>query len=163
MFRLSAGSLCALCTVAGFSVFSLVDGGRLGAQLLGSVQELFGLDPGEKERRVQLEATRKVVLAQSRARRATAQALAAGRTSLLAAGSRIREIDLARPSFRWQDFRAYFPGNSDEERFCRKAMDFAEAELLRQPERAQALRQRLERELRQALRRGLLRSPEAGN
>src|SRR5262249_17535411 len=110
-----------------------------------------------------LEATRKVVLAQTRARHATAQALVEGRLTLFEAGVRFREFARTARVFRWQAFRDFFPGNSDEERFCRKAIEGAEAELVNQPERARALRGRLENELDHALRSGLLRSQRASN
>jgi hypothetical protein len=162
MFRLSSGSRCALCAVLGvLAVFLLVHQDQLSVRLLGPVQEWLGLDPTGAERTAKLEVTRKLVLARTRARRDIALALAEGRLSLPEAGERLREIDLSGPVFRWQDFRAFFPGDSDEERFCRKAIAHAEGYLVNQPEQALALRIRLEEELRQAVRRGPLRSPAA--
>ena len=160
MVRLSSGSVCALCAVAGcITLFGCLQAGPLSVQLLGTAQELLGLDSGQSERRERLEAIRTVALARSRARRATSQALAEGRLTLIEAGARLQEFARTARVFRWQDFRICVPGNSDEERFCHEAIDCAEAELVNQPERARAVRQRLEAELCQALQRGLLRAP----
>ena len=158
MYRLSPRSLCALCAVMGVAASLSCCPGFLSQLGLEPVQALLGLDlGGERQRWEELETLRQSSLKRMHTRFKLVRALAEGRLPLLRAAARLRALDLAGPVFRWEDFRAFYPGRTDEERFCHKAIESAVRELEAQPARARALRQRLEAELREALRRGPLR------
>jgi len=122
------------------------------------VWDLSNPDAADEHRRgAVLEANRQRALARHRTQVAISQALAEGRLPLLKAAARLRECERSAPSFRWDVFRTLYPGASDEERFCRKAIDYAVKLLHAQPERARAVQPRLEAELSTALRHGPLR------
>jgi hypothetical protein len=83
-----------------------------------------------------------------------ALAAAEGRLALLEAAARFAALNRSAPQFNWPQFRRAYPGASDEERFCREVIAWAEGEA--GPAGAEAARARLAGELEGGLRRGLL-------
>jgi hypothetical protein len=147
-------SLCALCALGScLALLTLV----FRHLALGDLSDLEGGDV--PRRSAKLDADRALAVAQSRTRVAICRALADGRLSLLEAATRLRACYRLKPRFRWDLFRRRYPGCSDAECFCREAIDYAVTLLHAPPERARALRQRLEAELSEALRHGPLRMP----
>jgi hypothetical protein len=89
-----------------------------------------------------------------------ARALASGRMTLPEAAARLGALNRLPPEVPWRLFRDGYPGASDEERFCREALYWAEGELCEgDPCEAAATLGRLEAELDGLLRRGTLRLP----
>jgi hypothetical protein len=79
--------------------------------------------------------------------------LATGQLGLLDAARRYRELAECNPEFNWELFRMHYPDASDDELFCRQAIDYAVC-TAPEPDQA-ALRNRLETELGRHLRQGL--------
>jgi hypothetical protein len=77
-----------------------------------------------------------------------------GRLSLPAAAARYRALDEEDPAFRWEAFRTFVPGRSDDERHCRQVILYVRAKSARQPDADPALAGRLEAELQDRLARG---------
>jgi hypothetical protein len=149
------GPFRALCALAGCAALFALAGCNF------RVPDLSGPDVAEALRRdAELEARRQLGLDCLRTREAISRALVEGRMTLFEAAARLRDCSLSDPGFRWDSFRRCFPGDSDEERFCRRAIDGAVGLLAARPERARAVRLRLEAELNAALGRGLLHLPE---
>lgn len=149
------GPLCTLCALAGCAaLFALAH---------CNLRVWYPADPAVAEARrhdAKLEARRQQGLDRLRTQEAIGRALAEGRLTLFEAAARLRDPKLSRPGLRRDRFRAGFPGDSDEERFCRKAIYCAVSLLIDRPEEARALEVRLEAELSAALRHGPLRLPE---
>jgi len=88
-----------------------------------------------------------------------ADALVAGRLTLPEAAARLRDVDARSLDFRPAVFERAYPGNSDDERYCRAAIGWAASRLHGRPDEAPEVVVRLERELDAYLRRGTLRLP----
>jgi hypothetical protein len=67
--------------------------------------------------------------------------------SLAEAAARFQELDLASPTFNWEQFRAETLGATDEERQCRAVIRHVRTALADDPGRVQAEGRRLEAEL----------------
>jgi hypothetical protein len=149
------GPFRALCALAGCAaLFAL-------ARCNLPVWSLSNPGLAEARRRgAELEDQRQRALERLRTRETIGRALAEGRMTLLQAAARLRDYYQSKPGFRRDLFRARFPGDSDEERFCRKAIDCAVGLLIARPERARAVQLRLQAELNEAQRRGSLHLPE---
>jgi hypothetical protein len=90
-------------------------------------------------------------LARAARRRAVADDLVAGRTTLARAAAEFRALGEASPAY-WGLLRLQYPGASDEECVCRNVLAGAEAALLGQPPaRRREVMGRLEAELRRHL------------
>jgi hypothetical protein len=162
---------------------SLVLGGGLVLALLGAVAWVIpgwvaavGLDvwnlpaltlqiAEERQREEQLLAEDAAVLAYIRGRDELITAVSERRLTLREAAGRCHELALAVPVFRWDDFRALHPGNSDEECHCRDILAGVVQKLSNQPERSRQVIQALEAELRgpQAQRAPRLPLPPGGS
>jgi hypothetical protein len=119
-----------------------------------------GLDPVEQEARV-LEQRREEMVRRNRRKARVAQALAAGRLSLLEAAGYYRALDLGPPAIDWERFRGHWPGSNDAERHCHEAIEWAHPSAgLEGDPRGQEVRNRLCAELAEHLRRGPLRLPQ---
>src|SRR5262245_13847278 len=59
---------------------------------------------------------REAILARVSARAAIVDEILTGRMSLLEAAARFRDLDRGPPPILWDRFRAYYPGDSDDER-----------------------------------------------
>jgi hypothetical protein len=88
------------------------------------------------------------------------QKLLAGQITLLETAARFRALDRSSPSFYWDGFHQFIPGDTDEERHCREVIDWVETELgWTDPCLAVAICNQLEGELEERLRRGPLCLP----
>jgi hypothetical protein len=115
----------------------------------------------ELARREELERVGRLCLARLVRKAEIAQALGQGRMPLLEAAARLGALDRLPPEVCWKQFREAYPGASDEERFCREALYWAEGELREQdPCDAAAVLGRLRDELDRHLRRGRPRLPD---
>src|SRR5262249_42463826 len=103
---------------------------------------------------------REAILARVAARAAIVDEVLAERMSLLEAAAHFRDLDRAPPSILWDRFRAFYPGDSDDERHCREVIGNVRARVEDQGEQGPDPVLRLESELRQHLERGTLRLPE---
>jgi hypothetical protein len=83
----------------------------------------------------------------TRARERIIYELLDGRTTLLAAAERFRDLSEASVEFRYDQFRAWYPGPSDDVRHCRHVIAFTEEVLRHEPERAAIAIRRLQEEL----------------
>jgi hypothetical protein len=129
----------------------------------GREKKILAPDDGistEKQRAADLERTQRSLNRQRQRKQRLILALLAGRLRLLDAAAGFRALDRMTPEFAWQQFRDLYRGDSDEERHCRHVIAFAHAALIREPSRANEVRDRLDAELREHLRRGPLRLPE---
>ena len=115
----------------------------------------------EAAHRAELERRGVLGLARLARKREIAQALAGGRMPLLEAAARLGALNRMAPEVPWRLYRDAHPGASDEERFCREAISWAESELPEDdPCEAAAVLGRLEAELDRHLRGGGPRLPE---
>jgi hypothetical protein len=90
------------------------------------------------------------------------QEVIAGRLTLLAAAARFRALDLELPNRAQVKLETCFSGNSDDERQCRRVIQFVALEL-KEPSRCQEIVARLEAEFQAHLRQyGAVRLPEIG-
>jgi hypothetical protein len=89
------------------------------------------------------------------------QDVLADRLSLLAAAARIRSAGAEVPSWARPKLERLFPGNSDNERQCRRVIALIKGELKEEPGRRYLIVGRLEAELHEhLLRHGCVRLPE---
>jgi hypothetical protein len=86
--------------------------------------------------------------------------LAGNKIELLEAASRLRALDCGNSQFNWDQFRSKYPGNSDEERFCRKVIEAVELSVSPNSVSTTKRVQELEAELRQLIDNETLRLPE---
>lgn len=114
------------------------------------------------ERRRELDAQVAVEAARGQRVRELAGDVAAGRLSLLEGAGRLRGCYRPVPGSTWDGLRGKFPGASDDELFCRVTIGQAEASLWADPDRARAVRARLEAELEEHAKNGTLRLPVPG-
>lgn len=116
-------------------------------------------DP-EQLRGRDLERQRQVALRRMQARLQIVEELAAGRMDLLEAAGRFRDLNETLPEFSREVLHRYFPGASEEERYCRQVLAWVDSELTHRDARlASATTGRLERQLEEYLRRGGPRLP----
>jgi hypothetical protein len=106
----------------------------------------------DAELRAKIAATHERELAKAR----VAQALLDERLTLVQAAARFRDINRSRADSPWEQFRARFPGDSDDERHCRQAADALRGFGAESVARARTL----EAELQAHLDGGTLRLPE---
>jgi hypothetical protein len=90
-----------------------------------------------------------------RAKEAIVLEVIAGHLTLRQAAARFQELDIDKPTIHLGYWRATYPGDTDEERYCCTILRSVEIELSHNPQQARAVRQRLEAELPPALRRRL--------
>jgi hypothetical protein len=107
-------------------------------------------DVGE-ELQAGLDRTRECGLA----KRAVVAELLAEHLTLRQAAARFQELNATTPERQLVRWREACPGQTDEERCCWTVLRYVGAELLDQPQQARAVRQRLEGELPERLRRRL--------
>src|SRR5262249_8804642 len=121
--RLSRGVSGLLAAAALAGVLILAAGRR--PQRAGLAQEGAGPATDHEQERERSGA----LLARGDQRDQTIRELLAGRLTLLEAAARFRALDRAPPAFDWEVFRSAYPGDSDEERHCRKVIGWVEVEL----------------------------------
>jgi hypothetical protein len=143
MRKLCNGLAClgaaAALLAGGFYLFS----GRADLRSALSLDRLLREEQRHQELREELDMLSQVTAAKY----ALAREVADGRLSLGEAARRFRELDAGLRHFSPEEFRRRFPGRSDDERYRRQVILFAEAELDRQPERAAAVKRRLAAQL----------------
>jgi hypothetical protein len=127
-----------------------------------SLPELVTQMASDRQRQATLEEERAVILQRSAVRRQVVAGLEGGRLGLLEAAAQFRDVDVATPDC-LHFVRIAYPGNSDEERFCRQVICWARSEVkLRSPKEADRLAAQLEADLQEHLRRdGGVRLPES--
>ncbi len=82
----------------------------------------------------------------------------AGRLGLLDGAARLRDIQSTSPYFAWQQFREFYPGDSDDERFCHLLIRLV-TPLPAPPDHTDPVVARLNAELAEHLKRGPIRLP----
>jgi hypothetical protein len=103
---------------------------------------------------------RKALLARVAARAVIVEEILAERMSLLEAAACFRDLDHGPPPILWDRFRAFYPGDSDDERHCHEVIENVRVRVEVQGGQGRQQVLRLEAELRQHLERGTLRLPE---
>jgi hypothetical protein len=113
----------------------------------------------EEAREADLEQKSQETLLRIKRKHRVAQELWAGRLTLLEAAALFRALDRGPPAFNWEHFRNSRPGNSDDERYCHVVIDWVYYDARHEmgPCKAEALRQGLDAQLREHLRRGPVR------
>ena len=144
----------------GLAVLVLVRVPELGPASLDN-PFLWAMLPKERERADRIDRGLGAVRHSSEAKQAAVLDLVHGRTTLLEAAARMRDLDRAAPGFKWEQFRQAFPGVSDEERHCREIIArIPWASPLNGPTGA-AVARRCEEELRDHIAHGTLHLPDA--
>ncbi len=119
--------------------------------------------PEESQRAARLETQGGIVRERIEFTRSVARELIANRITLLEAATRLRDLDhsLAPVQADVYDlvFPTIYPGRSEGERYCHRAIAMVDAELVQQPAEARALVRRLTDELQLELNRSLLQLP----
>jgi hypothetical protein len=114
----------------------------------------------ECQRDEALEGARVVLLRRIAQRRRVTQDLIAGRLTLLEATAEFRRLRRMTPDF-LDRFHSLYPGATEEERVCRGLIAWVRAELIVQPDQAEARAARFEAELQDHLNRnGTLLLPD---
>jgi hypothetical protein len=115
--------------------------------------------PAEEAREADLEQKSQETLLRIKRKHRVARELWAGRLTLLEAAALFRALDHGPPALNWVHFRKSWPGSSDDERHCHIVIDwvFYNARHEMCPCQAEALRQGLDAQLREHLRRGPVR------
>jgi hypothetical protein len=142
------------CLVAGAYALPRASA-RLGVDLWADPGDMRRLEQ-ERSREAELLAELAGVRERYAVKRRLAGELLAGRLTVPQAGARFRAIDRARPDFKWDCFRARYPGATDDERHCRQAIDVARDLAGATPDHLRAL----EAEFEAMLVRGDLQLPE---
>jgi hypothetical protein len=101
------------------------------------------------------------LLKRMEARDRLVEALLADRLTLLQAAAGFRDLDQGSPEFNLGRFRQKASGQTDEERYCRLVILWAEAQHVDSPERAARVAARLGEELKAHLRDGTIHLPPA--
>jgi hypothetical protein len=100
--------------------------------------------------RARIEATRRIALE-----------LIAQRLTLMGAARQLRDLDHSlapgRPDIYHVTFLQLYPGQSEDERYCQRAIHVVDGELASEPSQRRAITRRLTDELRRELTRGALR------
>jgi hypothetical protein len=133
---------------------------RLGLDSLGlaALEEQMAR---ERQRSAELDRLNQLVYPRLVAKYQVTAALAAGRLSLLEAAARFRALDQMAPGHPPAIFHSYYAGSSDEERYCRQAIQLLRASRNSASEQT-ALAEQLEAELSEHLAHGTLHLPESG-
>ena len=117
--------------------------------------------PEEGDRAVRLDRQGAVVRARIEFTRRVALQLIAQRVSLIEAAHQLRDLDHSltpgRPDFYNVTFHSLYPGQSEDERYCQRAIHVVEGELASEPAQRRAITLRLTNELRRELQGGGLR------
>jgi hypothetical protein len=111
----------------------------------------------------QLERKRIITFARVMRKQEIACLLIDGKISLIEAGARFGALNRANPTFDWVTYRTYdaYRGKTDEERFCREAINAARCILqTHEPARGDLVVGRLVAELERELSQGTLRLPQ---
>jgi hypothetical protein len=116
-------------------------------------------DGPEAARSRRLDEQLRVASCRSTEEERLAQDVAAGRLGLVEAAGRFRDLAAEDPVLNPEAFRRTYPGDTDEERYCRQVIRFVQLSLGEQPGADPAVAGRLEAELQDRLRRGGLRLP----
>jgi hypothetical protein len=145
----------AACAVGGWAAW--LAAGRVAGQADGGASAREWVE--ELARRQRLEAKRVALQRRNEAKEQVAGEVLAGRLSLAEAVARYRALNAESPDYRPGAGR-YYPRMSMEELLCREVLDYVEVALRGQPGRAEAVRSRLERDLRDHLARP---GPRPGN
>jgi hypothetical protein len=106
------------------------------------------------------ERLRKALLARVAARAEVVEEVLAERMSLLEAAACFRDLDHGPPPILWDRFRAFYPGDSDDERHCHEVIENVRVRVEVQGGQGRQQVLRLEAELRQHRERGTLRLPD---
>jgi hypothetical protein len=127
----------------------------------GAFEELTGQarllqETARRER--DLEALIRLVHVRGEGKDQVAREVAAGQLSLVEGAARFRALCQDSPGFTLKMLRFSFPGNSEEESYCRALIDRAQRILADHPAQAQAAAWRLEAELQKLLRKGTPRN-----
>jgi len=117
--------------------------------------------PEEGDRAVRLDRQGAVVRARIEFTRRVALQLIAQRLSLLEAAHQLRDLDRslapAQPDIYGGAFLNLYPGQSEDERYCQRAIHVVEGELVSEPAQRRAITRRLTDELHRELQGGVLR------
>jgi hypothetical protein len=117
--------------------------------------------PEEGDSAARLDQQGAVVRARIEFTRRVALQLIAQRLSLIEAAHQLRDLDHSlapgRPDIYHVTFLKLYPGQSEDERYCQRAIHVVEGELASEPVQRRAITQHLMDELRQELQRGVLR------
>ncbi len=117
--------------------------------------------PEEADHAARLDQQGAVVRARIEFTRRVALELIAQRLRLIEAAHQLRDLDHSlapgRPDIYHVTFLKLYPGQSEDERYCQRAIHVVEGELASEPIQRRAITQRLMNELRQELQRGVLR------
>jgi hypothetical protein len=112
----------------------------------------------ERVRNASLEQKLQAILCRNKRKHRLAEAVLAGRVTLLDGAAYFRALDHQPPEFNWSHFRDRWPGDSDDERHCHEVIHWVYLALLNSDRcQAEAVRARLSTELSDHLRRGPLR------
>jgi hypothetical protein len=102
--------------------------------------------------RTRIEVTRRV-----------ARELIERRLTLLQAATQLRDLDISlapvRKDIYGAVFRQIYPGRSDDERYCQRAIAVAESELVLEPVQNRSILRRLKEELQREISHGILQLP----
>jgi hypothetical protein len=117
--------------------------------------------PEEGDRAARLDQQGAVVRARIEFTRRVALQLIAQRLSLIEAAHQLRDLDHSltpgQPEIYKVTFLSLYPGQSEDERYCQRAIHVVEGELSCEPAQRRAITRRLTDELRRELQRGMLR------
>jgi hypothetical protein len=111
-----------------------------------------------KEHRRDLDAVAEDIFAGQAAKKRLIGELIAGRLSLLETAAGFKQVYKSRSSFVEEEYRRAWPGDSEEERYCRDVIAWVGV-LANSPEQAREVTGRLEAELKERLHSGTLRFP----
>jgi hypothetical protein len=134
-------------------------GGGRGAHRSMSPLAALQLLAAERDRADRLEERGDALLRCQRGKEKAARELIAGRRTLLETAGVFRDLQQAVPSYAWAPFRRAYPGDSDDERFCRCVIRLVATILAEGAVSDAAVVKRLEDELESHRRRGTLRLP----
>lgn len=109
----------------------------------------------EDDRRQALQAEQDCILKRLNSKLETVQKVIDGKWSLHQAAARFAELDVSQSRNIHAFWRATCPGDTDEERYCWTVLRFTAAVLQDRPAQARAMRERLQAELPEHLRRQL--------
>jgi hypothetical protein len=117
--------------------------------------------PEDGDRAARLDQQGAVVRARIEFTRRVALELIAQRLSLIEAAHQLRDLDHSlapgRPDIYSNVFLKVYPGQSEDERYCQRAIHMVEGELALEPIQRRVISRRLTDELRQNLQRDVLR------
>src|SRR5438552_3903687 len=82
-------------------------------------------DGEDGQRARELEQQREAIIRRTKRKALVAQAVLAGRLSLLEAAAYFRALELEPPTFHWTAYRSIWPGGTDAERHCHEVIHYA--------------------------------------